>query len=250
MSNRVLIVDDEPHIRRVMRMALESAGYEVSEAADGTAGLEQFGDGSTCSAVVLDQRMPGIDGLETLRRMKARSPVAPIVMVTAYASVQLAVDAMKLGATDFVQKPMTPDTLRKTVRAAVQARPAPDQAGVEQNGGGARPSVSRMTMNGFRLWPEADADPQAPHLRKFAVESPAGRVEIVQVEILPEAVRAVARATGRQFPLVSQLWACQTEKALSTYLWSEGGIPTGNHLRLGTLDLEALDLARRWEEHG
>ena len=62
--------------------------------------------------VLLDQKMPGIDGIETLRRLRERAPATRVIMVTAFASIELAVEAMKLGATDFVRKPMTPDILR------------------------------------------------------------------------------------------------------------------------------------------
>ena len=113
MKARILIIDDEAHIRRMMRLTLETAGYEVGEAADGLQGLEAFGDDTTWDAVLLDQRMPGMDGLETLRHLKERGPEARIIMVTAFASIELAVEAMKLGATDFVRKPMTPEILSR-----------------------------------------------------------------------------------------------------------------------------------------
>src|SRR5262245_23838781 len=119
MSKRVLIIDDEEHIRRMMRLTLEAAGYEVGDAPDGAEGIRLFGDGSNWSAVVLDQRMPGMDGLESLRELEKRNGNACVVMATAYASIELAVDAMKLGATDFVRKPMTPEVLRNSVAAAL-----------------------------------------------------------------------------------------------------------------------------------
>ena len=64
---KLLIIDDEPHIRQMMRLTLEAAGYQVDEAADGQAGLDALRDGGEYDAVVLDQKMPGLDGLETLR---------------------------------------------------------------------------------------------------------------------------------------------------------------------------------------
>src|SRR5215467_1553442 len=115
MSKRILIIDDEEHIRRMMRITLEAAGYAVAEAPDGQEGLTLYGDGSAWDGVVLDQRMPGMDGLETLKRIKERDPGAQVIMATAYASIELAVDAMKLGATDFVRKPLTPQALRNSV---------------------------------------------------------------------------------------------------------------------------------------
>ena len=73
MNRRVLVIDDETNIRRMMRLTLEADGYEVEDAADGLKGLELFGDGSRFDAVVLDQKMPGMDGIETLRADPAPS---------------------------------------------------------------------------------------------------------------------------------------------------------------------------------
>src|SRR6266403_2402009 len=119
MSRRILIIDDEENIRRVTRLTLQAAGYEVGEAGDGERGLEALGDGSGWDAVLLDQRMPGMDGLETLRHINERDATARVIMATAYASIELAVDAMKLGASDFMRKPMTPEILRNAVAAAL-----------------------------------------------------------------------------------------------------------------------------------
>jgi CheY-like chemotaxis protein len=102
---KLLVVDDEAHIRQMMRLTLETAGYQVDEAATGEEGLTTFGDGHDYAAVLLDQKMPGMDGLETLRQLKQRLPEACVIMVTAFASIDLAVDAMRLGATDFLRKP-------------------------------------------------------------------------------------------------------------------------------------------------
>src|ERR1043166_8082101 len=70
MRERILIIDDEEHIRRMMRLTLEAAGYRVEEASNGNEGLSLYGNGSNWSAVLLDQRMPGMDGLETLRGLR------------------------------------------------------------------------------------------------------------------------------------------------------------------------------------
>ena len=70
MSRRVLVIDDETNIRRMIRITLEADGYEIEDAADGKTGLDSFGDGSRFDAVVLDQKMPGMDGLETLKQIR------------------------------------------------------------------------------------------------------------------------------------------------------------------------------------
>ena len=125
MNRRVLIIDDETNIRRMMRLALEADGYEVEDAPDGMKGLELFGDGSRFDAVVLDQKMPGMDGIETLRQMLRKAPGATVIMATAFGSIELAVDAMKAGARDFLKKPLTPALLRDAVarRAVETGRP-------------------------------------------------------------------------------------------------------------------------------
>ena len=249
MTTRILIVEDETEIRHSMRVALERAGYQVDEAKDGEDGLARFGDGTAWAAVLLDQRMPGMDGLETLRRMKARNPTPRIIMVTAYGSIDLAVDAMKLGATDFVRKPTTPDILRNAVRAAVAQRGA-DPVRSDAAGGTAvnGPLVSRVTMNGFRFWADPDEKPAAGNARRFVVEHPDGQREPVRVEILPEAVAQAERLSHRRLPVGEGLWSCEAEKALGTYLWTAGAVPPGGMLQLSTLDLDALDLAIRWDK--
>ena len=123
MSQRILIIDDDADMRRLLRLTLETAGYEVGEAADGPQALTAFGDGATWDIVLLDQMMPGIDGLEVLRGIEARAPTARVIMVTAFASMDLVVEAMKRGATDFLCKPITPERLAQAVAAALASRP-------------------------------------------------------------------------------------------------------------------------------
>jgi CheY-like chemotaxis protein len=90
MPERVLVIDDEANIRQMILFTLETAGYEVAEAEDGIEAFAILGGDAAWDVVVLDQRMPGMDGLETLRRLKVSNPRARIVMATAYASIELA----------------------------------------------------------------------------------------------------------------------------------------------------------------
>jgi len=120
----VLIVDDEPNVRLVLRTALESVGYDVIEADDGQAALERLGRMSSGpDLILLDLRMPKLDGMEVLRGLRAAGNVVPVVILTAHGSVPDAVAAMKLGAIDFLAKPITPDALRRVV-SEVMARHA------------------------------------------------------------------------------------------------------------------------------
>ncbi len=253
MKTRILVIDDEDHIRRVMRMTLEAAGYEVGEAADGPRGLEAFGDGSAWDAVLLDQRMPGMDGLETLRRMKERRAEARVIMITAYASIELAVDAMKLGALDFVRKPMTPGIVRNAVTAAL-ARPATASVAptpLEKAAERAHPPIVRLTFNGFRLWGAPDLEGTRPpdlSRRRFLVQHPDGQEQEVIVEIVPEVIGFVERATGRHIPLDNSFWTWEAEHVLSSFLWNEGKVPPGAKLTIAKLDRDDLQVASRWGE--
>jgi DNA-binding response OmpR family regulator len=246
MRTRILIIDDEAHIRRMMRLTLETAGYEVGEAGDGLQGLEAFGHGATWDAVLLDQRMPGMDGLETLRRLQERDPQARIIMVTAFASIELAVEAMKLGATDFVRKPMTPEILRNTVAAALDKssvaarRPPPAAVPPPEE----RPRIEALTMNGFHIVRLAILEPDE---RRFLVKNPAGVEQEVSVDVDAEAVAMVERLTRRLLPFASSFWTMCAERTLATYLWNEGRIPSAR-LTVTEVNRYDLDIAARWEE--
>jgi two-component system, OmpR family, alkaline phosphatase synthesis response regulator PhoP len=113
---RVLIIEDEANIRHTMQMALEAAGYEVGTAVDGEEGLRCFQQGGHWSLVLLDQRMPGMSGEEVLRLINAEDRVTPVVLITAYGTVNLAADVLRLGAAGFLRKPFTPEELRGVVR--------------------------------------------------------------------------------------------------------------------------------------
>jgi len=142
----VLIVDDEPNVRLMLRTALESAGYRVLEAADGLSALARLQDGA-CDLAVLDLRMPKLDGMETLARLRERGDTTPVVMLTAHGSIPDAVAAMRLGAIDFLTKPITPSELRAVVAEVIsrnQPPPAPVPAPARP------PSASRRSL-GFEL---------------------------------------------------------------------------------------------------
>ena len=244
---KLLIIDDEPHIRQMMRLTLEAAGYKVDEAVDGQAGLDRFGDGHEYGAVLLDQRMPGLDGLETLQQIKKRAPDACVVMVTAYASIELAVDAMRLGATDFLRKPMTPETLRSATAAAVAGKPPRPSRAI--------PPASRsfdiavLTMNGFQILRSHDAPAPASAEHVFRVRHVADSAEFtVTVAIDREAVERVARLTHRRLEPGGAFWRLQAERLLSAYVWSEGKGPDDGRLTVRDVSREDLDVAARWEE--
>ena len=247
MSPRILIIDDEENIRRVTRLTLQAAGYEVGEASDGERGLDAFGDGSSWDAVLLDQRMPGMDGLETLRHINERDANARVIMATAYASIELAVDAMKLGATDFVRKPMTPEILRNAVAAALLKQPKVSEATAlllkEEKG---PPQIQIITMNGFTIM-ESEGAQQESNERRFTVKSPTGGEHEVLVQLDAEAVAYVERMTRRRLPPENSFWSGQAQRLLSDYLWKEGKVPPTRRLVVKEVDRDDLPMAARWQ---
>ena len=119
MSSNILIVDDETNVRLNYRITLEMEGYEVYEAASAASALQELHERSFAVAI-LDMRMPGMDGLELLTKMREAGITVPVMIVTAYSDVPHAVQAMKLGAIDFLQKPLRPDDLRRFVAEIVK----------------------------------------------------------------------------------------------------------------------------------
>jgi DNA-binding response OmpR family regulator len=243
MPARILIVDDEPHIRTVMRLTLEASGHTAIEAATGEEALELIGGTPRIDVVLLDERMPGIDGLETLERLREHDTDAIVIMVTAFASVELAVEAMKIGAADFLRKPMSPDTLRAAVDNALAktvtgwpTRPAP--------AGPAEFRYEVWSMNGFRIRHTADGASPTEHL--FAVSRGRdGAPQAVTVEFAPTVVAAATGAAGRSVGEDRVFWRRQGGLALLEHLWTHAAAPATGRLVITGPSTDLLASARR-----
>jgi DNA-binding NtrC family response regulator len=114
----ILVADDDDSLRRVLEFQLREAGYEVLTAADGQAALDVF-TGREVDCLITDLRMPGLSGIELLRRASAINPETPVVVITAYGDIETAVEAMRAGAFDYVTKPFNRDQILLTVRKAL-----------------------------------------------------------------------------------------------------------------------------------
>jgi len=121
VSDRVniLIVDDEEAMRGACRQVLAGEGFVLKETSSGTGALEVIRQESF-DLVILDLKMPRVDGMQILRRIQQDCPDTGVVVITGYATVDSAVEAMKLGAADFLPKPFTPDVLRLAVRRTLR----------------------------------------------------------------------------------------------------------------------------------
>ncbi len=111
---RILVVDDQSSVRELLKAVLGSDGHTVETTPDGESGIRTLAEGFH-DLVIMDIRMPGIDGVEALRRMKKASPDCGVIMMTAYASVETAVEAMKLGAFDYITKPIDINEVRSII---------------------------------------------------------------------------------------------------------------------------------------
>ena len=120
----VLIVDDEPVVCEFLNDELSERGFLCTTALDGNAALAELETGHF-DAVLLDIRLPGISGMEVLREVLLRHGNIAIIMVTAINDVDTAVEAMKLGASDYIVKPFDPDAVDTSIRGAVKTRRTP-----------------------------------------------------------------------------------------------------------------------------
>jgi two-component system nitrogen regulation response regulator NtrX len=118
MKSRILVVDDEAEIRRSVRMILEYEGYDVIEAASGPDGVA-LAERESPDLVFLDVKMPGMDGLEVLQRIKAANEAVPVVIISGHGTVSTAVEATKAGAFDFIEKPLASERILVTIRNAL-----------------------------------------------------------------------------------------------------------------------------------
>ncbi len=119
MAATILIIDDEKSIRKTLREILEYESYNVQEAADGVEGLNMMKD-NTYDVVLLDIKMPKMDGMEVLEKIQANYADTPVIMVSGHGTLETAVEAVKKGAFDFVAKPMDLNRLLITVRNALE----------------------------------------------------------------------------------------------------------------------------------
>ncbi len=132
-QGRILAIDDEKNIRQLIQNEFTDEGFHVATAENGEEGLAKIGK-SHFDVVLLDVRMPRMDGIETLRRLKKTAPAAYVIMITGYGSIETAVASMKLGAADYITKPFKLNELMAMVKQAVRRSRA---AAENINGAGA-----------------------------------------------------------------------------------------------------------------
>jgi DNA-binding response OmpR family regulator len=120
----ILIVDDDQNIRNIVRLCLETEGYAVQQAVNGADALEQI-HRATPDLVLLDLAMPGMDGMTVLAELRTLWSQHPtrVIVITAHGSVKTAIEAMRLGASDFLEKPFVPEQLRRSIASVLEDSP-------------------------------------------------------------------------------------------------------------------------------
>lgn len=116
-KKKILIIDDEKNIRFTLKKSLEDA-YEVLTAVNGEDGIDKFRK-EELDLVLLDMKLPGMDGIETLKQIKSEDKTANIIIITGFGSVESAVETMKLGAIDYLNKPFTPEEIKDIVKEVI-----------------------------------------------------------------------------------------------------------------------------------
>ena len=123
--SRILVIDDEEEIRSIVTHHLNKAGYETIEAEDGEKGIEKINAGDNplkVDAVICDIRMPKINGIEAMVYFKEQFPSLPLIVISGYPDINLAVDLMKRGVKDYLVKPVEKDKLLEAVKKAISER--------------------------------------------------------------------------------------------------------------------------------
>jgi len=241
---RVLVIDDDPGVRESMGRMLRTAGYTVQAAATGEAGFE-LARGDGFDVILSDMRMPGLSGLDVLRKLRDVRVDASFIIMTGFGTVDSAVAAMKLGAVDFVQKPFFRDELLMRVRSAAERRQLARQVDLLQRQ--IQPSASLAALVG-----ESRAMTKVKDLIQRAAAAP-GTVLVTGEtgtgkELAARAIHAASPRAPRSFVTVN--CAALTESLLETELFGHvRGAFTGaagaragliEHAEGGTLFLDEI----------
>jgi two-component system response regulator FixJ len=201
-ARRAYVVDDEAPVRRSLALLLGAEGYAVETFEGGEAFLDAAGAGLAFGCVLLDLRMPGLDGLSVQRVLAERKLAHPVILVTAHGDVPVAVQAMKAGACDFIEKPYTAEEMLRAVAAALDRGSAAE--GEAQRAAEAAARVAALSPREAEVLQGLVAGRQNKMIAKELGISPR-TVEIhrgnlmakLGVRSLPEAVRlALAAGVG------------------------------------------------------
>jgi CheY-like chemotaxis protein len=219
----------------MIKLALEHVGHKVETACDGKDGLEKYGTGTDFDLVLLDQRMPGMPGIEVLAAIKKRNPHARLILITAFGTIDLALEAMQTGASDFLRKPFTADTLRAAV-ATASDKPCGKMDAVPVKL--ACREFYRANINGFGF--ELDHEGEDERTGDFVCTFKVSRSHESSCMVgvgLPAYVKelVLAYTDTEHVPGGVRFWQAMCEEALANYLWQNADTPNDGQLRIEDL---------------
>lgn len=203
---RILIVDDEPDMRLAVKNVLKLRGYDVLEAGDGPTALDMLAR-EDISLVLLDVRLPGMDGVEVLEKARRIKNDVPVVMISGYGHIQSAVDVMKLGASEYLQKPFENAQLVSTVQKFAAQK---------------RPPVPAPFASEVRAAAPAEAGGRPSSARAFALRAAAVVLSAAAVFF---AYRSFADSRSSYFKAYQA-----ASSNISVLLWNEGELWAGDWL--------------------
>ena len=232
MARDILIVDDEPYIRKSVAGVLEDAGYAPRGAADGTAALEAIDSGPPPALVILDVWLEGSEfsGMDVLEAVTHRHPEVPIIMISGHGTIDTAVTAIKKGAYEFIEKPLDSDRLLLTVERALEAAELRREvAELKLRAGTARDVIG--SSQGIRQIRIA-AERAAPTDRRVFITGPAGAGK----EVLARLIHGRSRRSSGPFVVANAAMMRPDHVELELF-GSEGGGPDTTHPRkIGTFE--------------
>ena len=225
----ILIIDDETNIRKMLQLSLERFGYNIQLASSGEEGLTVYGDGSHTDLILLDYQMPGLNGIDTLRALLKVNSEVKVILISGTSSINLAIEAIDLGARDFLRKPFSPEAIRSAVTKALSEcqKDAPIASVCRE--------FTRTNINGFNfeLAEGEDVDQYGDLSYAFTVYSDRGGESSVRV-VLPALVQELilAHIDADQPPCGHRLWEAACEERLAAYLWEYGEVPESGELHI------------------
>lgn len=234
---RILVMEDARNIRRMVELALKQDGHQVQCAEDGARGLQAFGTGEDWDLVLVDQQMPGATGAEVIVEARRRDSDARLVMMTAFATNELASQVLGAGAMDFLRKPFTTEVLRGAVQAALfhlppaqaQAEAAPSTSTSASSGSAsASTGIARTSwrVNGWSFWPldgaprPAGSPASLEFGQMFQVRSPGGNLSPCFV-----GVAAHIRDQSGHEASDDRFWEAVCAQSLLNLLWEKAEAP-------------------------
>lgn len=238
MSSKILVVDDEACILKMMELVLTNAGYSVTTVLNGQAALETYGNGANFDLVITDFKMPGMSGIELEAEILRRDPTAKVLLISGYGGIETALEALNKGAMDFLRKPFTPDALRDSVRSALERdrKQSPVTAVCRE--------FSRQSLNGtsFEL-KDKEYDEQFGDLTcKFEVTTPTGIRSLVVV--MPAYVQELIKAyiDSEDVPCGGRFFEAICEETVANELKANNGVPQKSKIVIENLSKEI----QRW----